>query len=271
MMVGREVNLTTAKDPAKAGETILDIKNLSIFDRRGVEKVKNLSMHVKRGEIVAIAGVDGNGQTELIEGITGLAKVKAGSVLMKGQDITNQRPLEIHDAGIYTIHEDRQKRGLVLDFNVAENLILESSYKEPFSKKGILQWKNINQNADTLVKKYDIRPANCSNLRAVGLSGGNQQKVIIAREVEEGPDLLIACQPTRGLDVGAIEFVRRTLVDQRDKGKAVLLVSLELDEVFDLADRINVIYDGQIVADLLPDQTNDQEVGLYMAGGKNEE
>ena len=271
MMVGREVNLTTARDPAKAGETILDIKNLSIFDRRGVEKVKNLSMHVKRGEIVAIAGVDGNGQTELIEGITGLAKVKAGSVLMKGQDITNQRPLEIHDAGIYTIHEDRQKRGLVLDFNVAENLILESSYKEPFSKKGILQWKNINQNADTLVKKYDIRPANCSNLRAVGLSGGNQQKVIIAREVEEGPDLLIACQPTRGLDVGAIEFVRRTLVDQRDKGKAVLLVSLELDEVFDLADRINVIYDGQIVADLLPDQTNDQEVGLYMAGGKNEE
>lgn len=271
MMVGREVNLTTAKDPAKAGDTILEIKNLSIFDRRGVEKVKNLSMHVKRGEIVAIAGVDGNGQTELIEGITGLAKVKAGSVLMKGQDITNQRPLEIHDAGIYTIHEDRQKRGLVLDFNVAENLILESSYKEPFSKKGILQWKNINQNADTLVKKYDIRPANCSNLRAVGLSGGNQQKVIIAREVEEGPDLLIACQPTRGLDVGAIEFVRRTLVDQRDKGKAVLLVSLELDEVFDLADRINVIYDGQIVADLLPDQTNDQEVGLYMAGGKNEE
>ncbi len=271
MMVGHEVNLTTAKDEAAPGKEVLEIRDLSVFDKRGVEKVRKLCLKVRKGEILAIAGVDGNGQTELVEAITGLNRAAGGSVSMNGRDITNQKPADIHSAGIYTIHEDRQKRGLVLDFSVAENLILESSEKEPFSKKGILQWKTINSNAEDLVQKYDIRPAGCASQHAMGLSGGNQQKVIIAREIEENPDLLIACQPTRGLDVGAIEYVRKTLVKQRDAGKAILLVSLELDEVFDLADRINVIYDGAIVADLIPSETNEQEVGLYMAGGNHEE
>ncbi len=270
MMVGHEVNLNTEKCEATPGEVVFEINNLSVVDNRGVEKVKNLSLQVNKGEIVAIAGVDGNGQTELVEAITGLTKARSGKITMNGKEITNQETAEIHKAGIYTIHEDRQKRGLVLDFNVAENLILEASEKDPFSKKGILQWKNINGHAEEMVGKYDIRPSDSAQLKAGGLSGGNQQKVIIAREVEANPDLLIACQPTRGLDVGAIEFVRNTLVKQRDAGKAVLLVSLELDEVFDLADRIKVIYDGAIVADLDPTCTSEQEVGLFMAGGSHE-
>ena len=267
MMVGRAVNLTTEKKPAEPGDRVLEVEGLTVVDKRGVAVVKDLDLNVRRGEILAIAGVDGNGQTELVEAINGIMKASSGTVRMVGEDVTNRRPAEVRKAGIYTIHEDRQKCGLVLDFSVAENLILESSEEAPFSKNGILQWKTIQKNAEKLVETFDIRPAGCAGHKAAGLSGGNQQKVIIAREVEEAPELLIACQPTRGLDVGAIEFVRRTMVKQRDAGKAVLLISFELDEIFDLADRINVIYDGAIVADLDPRETTEQEVGLYMAGG----
>lgn len=267
MMVGRAVNLSTEKTAAQPGEKVLEIQGLGVIDKRGVEVLKNLDLNVRRGEILAIAGVDGNGQTELVEAINGMTKVTAGTVRMKGENVTGQSPKEVRRSGIYTIHEDRQKFGLILDFSVAENLILESTEEEPFSKKGILQWKTIRENAEGLVETFDIRPSGCADQKALGLSGGNQQKVIIAREMEEDPDLLIACQPTRGLDVGAIEFVRKTIVKLRDAGKAVLLISFELDEIFDLADRINVIYGGAIVADLDPQKTNEQEVGLYMAGG----
>lgn len=270
MMVGRDVSLTTEKIGAVPGTPVLEVRNLTVKDRRGIEQVKDLSLHVRAGEILAIAGVDGNGQTELVEAVTGLVRAEGGQVLMKGEDVTNLEPARIHEHGIYTIHEDRHKRGLVLDLTVAENMMLEAGDQAPFSRKGILDWKAIRSHAKALIGKYDIRPEDCTGLKARGLSGGNQQKIIIAREVEAQPELLIACQPTRGLDVGAIEFVRKALVAERDKGKAILLVSLELDEVFDLADRINVMYGGRIVADLDPGATDEDEVGLYMAGGTHE-
>lgn len=267
-MVGREVMLTTDKTKAEPGETVMEIRDLTVKDNRGIEKVKHLSLHVRRGEILAIAGVDGNGQTELIDAMTGLRKVEAGEIIVNGQHIENGLPLDTHRAGIRTIHEDRHKRGLVLDFQVGENLILESYKQKRFRGKcGLLSWKKINQYADGQIEKFDIRPAGCTLQKAEELSGGNQQKIIVARTVEQEPDLLLACQPTRGLDVGAIEYVREALVAQRDQGRAVLLISYELDEVMDIADRINVIYDGQIVADLDPEQTDEQAIGLLMAGG----
>ena len=267
-MVGREVMLTTDKTKAEPGETVMEIRDLTVKDNRGIEKVKHLSLHVRRGEILAIAGVDGNGQTELIDAMTGLRKVEAGEIIVNGQHIENGLPLDTHRAGIRTIHEDRHKRGLVLDFQVGENLILESYKEKRFQGKfGLLSWKKINQYADGQIEKFDIRPAGCTLQKAEELSGGNQQKIIVARTVEQEPDLLLACQPTRGLDVGAIEYVREALVAQRDQGRAVLLISYELDEVMDIADRINVIYDGQIVADLDPEQTDEQAIGLLMAGG----
>lgn len=268
MMVGREVMFTTDKKPATPGETVMEIRDLTVKDNRGIEKVKELSLHVSRGEILAIAGIDGNGQTELIEAITGLRKVESGEIIVNDYHIENGLPIDTHNAGIRTIHEDRHKRGLVLDFQVGENLILESYKDKGFSGKGnLLSWKKINEYANDQINKFDIRPCGCATQRANELSGGNQQKVIIARAVEQDPDLLLACQPTRGLDVGAIEFVRNALIEQRDQGRAVLLISYELDEVLDLADRINVIYDGQIVADLDPKETDEQAIGLLMAGG----
>lgn len=268
MMVGREVKLKTDKSKAKPGETVMEIKNLTVKDNRGIEQVRDLSLHVRRGEILAIAGVDGNGQTELIETITGLRQPESGEILVNGRNIANGYPIDTHNAGIRTIHEDRHKRGLVLEFDVSENLILESYKDKRFSGRGsFISWKKVNEYAKGQIMKFDIRPANCSLQPAKELSGGNQQKIIIARTVEQEPDLLIACQPTRGLDVGAIEFVRNALVAQRDCDRAVLLVSFELDEVLDLADRINVIYNGSIVADLDPEETDEQAIGLLMAGG----
>jgi ABC-type uncharacterized transport system ATPase subunit len=268
MMVGREVKLTTAKDKAKPGEKVMEIRNLTVKDARGIPQVRDLSMHVRRGEILAIAGVDGNGQTELIEAITGLRKSESGEILVNGVDIANGMPIDTHNAGIKTIHEDRHKRGLVLEFNVGENLILETCKEKRFSGRGpFISWKKVDDYAERLIEEFDIRPADCSMQPVRELSGGNQQKVIVARTVEQEPDLLIACQPTRGLDVGAIEFVRSALVEQRDQGRAVLLVSFELDEVLDIADRINVIYNGSMVADLDPEETDEQAIGLLMAGG----
>lgn len=270
MMVGREVNFKVDKKPMEVGETVLKIEGLCANDSRDLPALDELSLELKKGEILGIAGIDGNGQSELVEVLTGLKKATAGKVLLGDKDITNKTPLEIFESGLCNIPEDRQKRGLVLDFTVAENMVLET-YKTPrFSKGFRLLEENINKFANELIEKFDVRPTDAS-LKARALSGGNQQKVIIAREVTHDPEVLIATQPTRGLDVGAIEFVHKSLVEQRDKGKAVLLVSLELDEVMSVSDRIAVIYEGQIVGMIEAKDADENTLGLMMAGGANNE
>jgi simple sugar transport system ATP-binding protein len=267
MMVGREVNLHIHKDQAKPGDVIFKIDNLSVMDQRNIEKVKSLSLSVRKGEILGIAGIDGNGQKELVEAITCLTKVKDGKIIMNGKEIQNTSPKNVLENKLSTIHEDRHKRGLVLDFTVAENFIIENYGKKPFSNSGMLDYKAIYSFAKESIEKFDIRPTGCEGSFARALSGGNQQKVIIAREVTNDPDLLVAVQPTRGLDVGAIEYVHKMLVHQRDEGKAVLLISLELDEIMDVSDRIAVLYDGQIVADFKQGEVDEYTIGLLMAGG----
>ncbi len=266
-MVGRDVSFTVNKKEKQVGETLLKIQNLVVKDNRGLDIVKGLNLELKRGEILGIAGVDGNGQSQLIDAITGMRKIESGNVILNGKDITNKSPREIIDSGMNNIPEDRQKRGLILDYSIAYNLILENVSKEPFSKKRILQSENIKRNAEKLVKDFDIRPTDIS-IDAKNLSGGNQQKVIIAREIYNDPDVLIAAQPTRGLDVGAIEFIHKYLVEQRNNNKAVLLVSFELDEIMDLSDRIAVIYDGKIVGEKNAKDTDEFAIGRLMAGGK---
>lgn len=265
-MVGRDVRFNVEKQDQEPGEVVLDIKDLVVKDSRNIDVVKKLNLQVRRGEIVGVAGVDGNGQSELIEAITGLRKIESGQVTLKGKDITNHTPREIIDSGMNTIPEDRQKHGLILDYSIADNLILENVKKKPFSKGLKLDFNAINDNAKELIEKFDIRP-NDYNQKTKNLSGGNQQKVIIAREISNNPDLLIAAQPTRGLDVGAIEFIHKYLVDQRNKNKAVLLVSFELDEIMDLSDNIAVIFDGKIVGEKSSKETNELELGRLMAGG----
>lgn len=270
MMVGYDIDLDVNKKPAQVSDEVINVKNLTVKDARGVPMVKDFSFNVRKGEIVAIAGVSGNGQTELIEAITGLSKSESGEILVNGKNLVNSIPKTVRDAGVATIHEDRHKRGLVLDFSICENFILESYDQEPFSKNGILNWHEIYRYSDIKIEEFDVRPKNATKIKARNLSGGNQQKVIIAREIDQNPDLLIACQPTRGLDVGAIQSVYEALIKQRDAGKAILLISLELEEVFALADRIIVIYDGKNVAELNPSETTDHEIGFLMAGGNNE-
>lgn len=267
MMVGRKVSLTVNKSEYNPGETILEVKNLVVKDQRKIDVVNGLNLELKTGEILGIAGVDGNGQSEFIEAITGLRKAESGEITINGKSIFNATPKEIHDNGLYNIPENRQVRGLVLDFTVAENLILDKFYEEPYSSKGKLNQKAIIDSAKEQMEKFDVRPRDESYL-AGSLSGGNQQKVIIAREITNNPDILLAAQPTRGLDVGAIEYVHKFLVEQRDSGKAVLLVSFELDEIFALSDRIAVMFEGKILDVLDTDATNEMEVGLLMAGGK---
>lgn len=267
-MVGREVSFNVNKKDMEVGDVVLDIKNINVLDNRNLPILNNFNLSVRRGEIVGIAGVDGNGQSQLIEAITGLRKIESGNVLISGKDITNKSVSEIIESGISTIPEDRHKRGLVLDFTVAENMILEKRSKAPFSKNGIFNFKEINDYTNSMIEKFDIRP-NDLNAKARGLSGGNQQKVILAREIDNNPDLLIAAQPTRGLDVGAIEIIHKYIVEQRDKGKAVLLISFELDEVMDLSDRIAVIYKGRIVGEKSSKDANENELGLMMAGGES--
>lgn len=270
LMVGREVHFKTDKRPAQPGKEVLEIKDLVVKDARGVTVVDHLNLTVRAGEIVGIAGVDGNGQTELVEAITGLIKAESGSIKLNGQDIFNLPPRKITEAGIGHIPQDRHKHGLVLDFPIGENMVLQTYYKEPYSKKGILNFKAIYEKARQLIAEFDVRtPDEYTQARA--LSGGNQQKAIIGREVDRNPDLLIAAQPTRGLDVGAIEFIHKRLIEQRDQGKAVLLVSFELDEVMNVSDRIAVIYEGKIVAIVDPKETTEQELGLLMAGSKQKE
>jgi general nucleoside transport system ATP-binding protein len=265
LMVGREVLLRVEKATSTPGEPLLVVENLTVVDDRGLEVVRGASFAVKAGEIVGIAGVDGNGQTELIDAITGLHPVASGRVLANGDDITNESAKDCLDAGCGHIPEDRQRRGLVLEFSLAENLALHDYDHAPDSRLGWLFPGKIVARARDLLKEFDVRGGG-PQTRAAALSGGNQQKVILAREVSRGPRVLIAAQPTRGLDVGAIEFVHRRLVEERDADKAVLLVSLELEEVLSLADRILVIYEGRIVAEYPPTVTQ-EELGVAMTGG----
>ncbi|MDF9762337.1 MULTISPECIES: ABC transporter ATP-binding protein [Peribacillus] len=270
LMVGRDVVFKTDKSVAIPQEVVLEVKNLEVKDSRGVSAVHNLDLSVRAGEIIGIAGVDGNGQSELIEALTGLKKVASGTITLNGKQIQNMKPRKITESGVGHIPEDRHKHGLVLDFSIGENIVLQTYYQEPFSTGGILHSKKIFEKARTIIKEYDVRTPN-EYTPARALSGGNQQKAIIGREVDRNPDLLIAAQPTRGLDVGAIEFIHRRLIEQRDAGKAVLLISFELDEIMNVSDRIAVIYEGEIVAIVDPKETTEQELGLLMAGSKRSE
>lgn len=268
-MVGRSVNLVVEKSPAKVGDIAFEIKNLFVKNEKGLYAVKDMSLQVRKGEILGIAGVDGNGQKELVEAITNLRPTDKGQIIINGVEIQNTCPKNVIENGVATIHEDRQKVGLVLDFTVAENIVLENIESPQYSKRGIIKKDKIIDKAKELIKKFDIRPGKCEELAVRGLSGGNQQKVIIAREIENDPDLLIAVQPTRGLDVGAIEYIHKTLVQERDKGKAILLISYELDEIMNLSDTIAVIYDGNIVNTFKQGTVDEKTIGLLMAGGKN--
>eukprot|EP00826_Nyctotherus_ovalis_P021398 TRINITY_DN168_c0_g1_i5.p1 TRINITY_DN168_c0_g1~~TRINITY_DN168_c0_g1_i5.p1 ORF type:complete len:489 (+),score=-0.04 TRINITY_DN168_c0_g1_i5:203-1468(+) len=267
MMVGHDVNLVVNKEKASPKDVVFEIKNLTVEDERGIEQIKDLNLKIRKGEIYGIAGIDGNGQKELIEAITCLINSKEGKIVVNGNEVQNTSTLNVMESGISTIHEDRQRRGLVLDFTVNENMVLETYRKKPYSNRGVLQFNKIRKFAKEKIKEYDIRPEDCADKKVRELSGGNQQKVIIAREVENNPHLLIAVQPTRGLDVGAIEYIHKTLIRERDKGKAILLISYELDEVMNVSDTIGVIYDGKIVKTFLHGEADSKEIGLLMAGG----
>ncbi len=264
-MVGRSVSFKTEKVEANPKEVILSIKDLVVNENRGIPAVKGLSLDVRAGEVVGIAGIDGNGQSELIQAITGLRKVKSGSITIKGEEVVGKTPRKITEMQVSHVPEDRHRDGLVLPMTVAENFALQTYYKEPISKNGILNYNIINEK-HALMEEFDVRGA--SELVPIkALSGGNQQKAIIAREIDRNPDLFIVSQPTRGLDVGAIEYIRKRLIAERDKGKAVLVVSFELDEILDVSDRIAVIHDGVIHGIVEPAKTNKQELGVLMAGG----
>ncbi len=269
MMVGRKVSFAVDKAESRPGEDALVVKNLTV---RGAHQAKpsvsNVSLTVRRGEIVCVAGIDGNGQSELVYALTGLMNPEQGQVLMNGKDITRASIRQRNDMGLSHIPEDRHRHGLVLDYSLAENMILKSYHRPGFQKKGLINFSKMRQWTDELIEKFDIRSGQGGRTVSRSMSGGNQQKAIVAREISIDPEVLIAVQPTRGLDVGAIEYIHKQLVAARDAGKAVLLVSLELDEVMNLSDRILVMYEGEIVADVRPDEVTVQELGLYMAGSK---
>ena len=271
MMVGREVSFKVNKKPAKPGDVVLDIKNLSVKNNKKVLGLKDFSIDVRAGEIVGIAGVEGNGQSELIEAITGLRKSESGTINFKNKDITRESIRNRINSGIAHIPEDRHKRGLVLDYTIEENMVLEVYDKKPFSNKGLLNKKEIKKYAEKIIDEFDVRSGEGAESIARSLSGGNQQKAVIGREIELNPELLIAAQPTRGLDVGSIEYIHKRLVEQRDSGKAVLLVSLELDEILNVSDRIAIINNGELIGVVNADETNENEVGLMMAGIKGGE
>jgi len=265
LMVGREVLLRVDKAPTTPGEPLLRIEGLQVLDDRGLSACRGISFEVRGGEIVGIAGVDGNGQTELIDALTGLRRAAAGHIRVGEKEVARATTRAILDEGVGHIPEDRHRRGLVLDFSLAENLALHDYRKEPDSRFGWLFPRRLIARARLLLQEFDVRGGK-PQTRASALSGGNQQKVVIAREVSRDPRVLIAAQPTRGLDVGAIEFVHRRLVEQRDEGKAVLLISLELDEILSLSDRILVVYEGRIVGEYGPD-VSEEELGIAMTGG----
>ena len=270
MMVGRDVEFAVHKEPAQPKEPILQVEGMTVASRtHGNNAVKNVSFTVRAGEIVCIAGIDGNGQTELVYGLTGLEPLESGEITLCGQDITHAPIRQRSILGMSHIPEDRHKHGLVLDYTLEDNMVLQRYFEPQFvSKAGFLKRKAIREYANRLIEQYDVRSGQGPVTVARSMSGGNQQKAIIAREIDKDPELLIAVQPTRGLDVGAIEYIHKQIVAQRDAGKAVLLVSLELDEVMSLSDRILVIYEGEIVGELDPKTTTAEEMGLYMAGAK---
>ena len=273
MMVGRDVEFAVQKDEAKPQQVVLDVKNLSVASKLSKKNaVSNVSFQVRAGEIVCIAGIDGNGQTELVYGISGLEPLQSGSVSLCGEDITESPIRKRSLLGMSHIPEDRHKHGLVLDYTLEDNMVLQRYFEPEFVDNfGFLRRKNIRSYAERLIEQYDVRSGQGPVTVSRAMSGGNQQKAIIAREIDKDPRLLIAVQPTRGLDVGAIEYIHKQIVAQRDAGKAVLLVSLELDEVMTVSDRILVMYEGEIVGELDPKTTSVQELGLYMAGAKKEE
>ncbi len=268
MMVGRDVLFRVAKEPPKTGAPLLEVEELEVVDDRGLPAVRGLSLQVRAGEIVGVAGVDDNGQGELVETLAGLRRPQSGTVRVDGRDVTYADVRGKLDAGIGHIAEDRHRRGLVLNFSLAENLALREYRRPPIAKRGLISPKVMNQQAAPLLEEYDVRGGSPDAL-ALSLSGGNQQKVVIAREIAEDPKVLIAAQPTRGLDVGAIEFVHRRLIEQRDAGRGVLLVSLELEEIRSLSDRVLVMYDGRVVAELAP-EASEEEFGVAMLGGRRE-
>ncbi len=271
MMVGRPVQLEIVKEDAKPGEVVLDVKNMSIKSKaRGKDVVKNVSFNARKGEIVCIAGIDGNGQTELVYGLSGLEKLEAGEITLNGTDISKASIHQRNITGLSHIPEDRHKHGLVLDFTLEDNMVLQRFREAKFQKKGFIKRDAIRAYSDKLIEQYDVRSGQGSITIARSMSGGNQQKAIIAREIDRETPFLIAVQPTRGLDVGAIEYIHNQLVAQRDKGTSILLVSLELDEVMSLSDRILVMYEGEIVGELDPKNTSYEELGLYMSGAKRQ-
>ncbi len=266
MMVGREVSFHVAKGPAQPKEVMLRIENLNVKNNKGVLGVKNLSLEVRKGEVLGLCGIDGNGQTELVQALTGLTRIESGKIFVGDTDIT---PLSIKartDLGLGHIPEDRQKHGLVLDFTLSENFVIHNYYEKPYAHWGILNPKAIRENADRLIREFDVRSGQGGDTPARSMSGGNQQKAIVAREIDRSPKVLVVAQPTRGLDVGAIEYIHKRIIAERDNDKAILLVSLELDEILDVSDRIAVIFNGEIVGIVNAKETDENELGLMMAG-----
>ena len=266
MMVGREVNFHVEKGEAKPGDVLLSIEDLDVRNSKGVLGVKKLSLDVRAGEILGLCGIDGNGQTELIQAITGLTKCEGGRIFLRGTDIAGMPIKQRLDLGLGHIPEDRQRYGLVLDFSLAENLVIHSYLRKPYANWGVLNKKIIRENAERLIEEFDVRSGQGGATPTRSMSGGNQQKAIVAREIDRSPDVFIVAQPTRGLDVGAIEYIHQRIVAERDKGKAILLASLELDEIIDVSDRVAVIYGGEIVGIVEASETNENELGLMMSG-----
>lgn len=271
LMVGREVDFKVEKPEKEAGEAILEISNLNVLDGRGLTAVKNLSLDVYAGEILGIAGIDGNGQDELIYALSGLKDIESGSIKLNGEEIKNLDIRKRTDRGLGHIPSDRHRHGLILDFRLEENMVIHDYNKPRFSNKGVLEFKKINNHANKLIDEFDVRVGEGAKTLTRSMSGGNQQKAIIARELEKSPDCLLVVQPTRGLDVGAIEYIHSRIIEERNKGKSILLVSFELDEVIALSDRIAVLSGGEITGIVRPEETNENELGLMMTGSRLEE
>ncbi len=266
MMVGREVFFQVDKPPREPGDKVVEIKDLVVKSNRGLEVVKHLSLDIHKGEILGLAGIDGNGQSELVEALSGLRPVESGQIILNGRDLAPYSIREVTEAGVGHIPQDRHKYGLVLDFRLDENLVLQTYYQAPFSKRGVLDQEKIAEKSQQIMEEFDVRTGGGAGTVARSMSGGNQQKAILGREIDRSPAFLIAAQPTRGLDVGAIEYIHNRLVAEREKERAILLVSLELDEILNISDRIAVIYEGKIVGILDPEKTNEKEIGLLMSG-----
>lgn len=272
MMVGRDVSFKVDKKPSVPGDVVLEAKNMTVAGGNKKDAVHDVSFQVRKGEIVCIAGIDGNGQTELIYGLSGLEPLKSGNIFLNGKDVTKESIRQRSILGTSHIPEDRHKHGLVLDYSLEDNMVLQRYFEPKFTDKfGMLKRKEIREYANRLIDEYDVRSGQGAVTTVRAMSGGNQQKAIIAREIDKDPDFLIAVQPTRGVDIGAIEFIHKQLIEQRDAGKAVLLVSLELDEVMDVPDRILVMYEGELVGEFKPEDVTMEELGLYMTGAKRQE